>query len=58
MLAAQIRLQDFACDQALKARIDAKRSRPDREVWVLKCSNSVYLVNRAPDMWATVERLR
>jgi hypothetical protein len=58
MLSAQIRLQGFACDQALKATRDAKRSRPDREVWVLKCSNATYRVSRAPDMFASVERLR
>ena len=58
MLAAQIRLQGFACDHALNARRDAKRSRPDREVWVLKCSNAIYRVSRAPDMFASVERLR
>lgn len=58
VLAAQIRLQGFACDQALKATRDAKRSRPDREVWVLRCSNAIYRVSRAPDMVASVERLR
>ncbi|MFQ3456432.1 hypothetical protein PMN64_24425 [Bradyrhizobium sp. UFLA01-814] len=57
VLAAQIRLQGFACDKALGATRDVKRSRPDRDVWVLKCSNATYRVSRAPDMAATVEPL-
>ena len=56
-LAAQIRLQGFACDKALGATRDAKRSRPDYAVWVLKCSNATYRVGRAPDMAAKVELL-
>lgn len=58
MLAAQIRLQGFECEKALGARRDVKRSRPDHDVWVLKCRNAVYRVSRAPDMAAQVERLR
>jgi hypothetical protein len=58
MLAAQIRTQGFTCDKALGATRDKKRSRPDRAVWVLKCSNATYRVTRAPDMAATVEPLR
>jgi hypothetical protein len=58
MLAAQIRLQGFACDKPLGAVRDKKRSRPDYAVWVLRCSNATYRVGRAPDMAATVEPLR
>ncbi|HEV2160232.1 hypothetical protein [Bradyrhizobium sp.] len=58
MLAAQIRSQGFVCDKPLAASKDAKRSRPDHIVWVLKCSNATYRVGRAPDMAATVEPLR
>jgi hypothetical protein len=54
----QIRLQGFACDKALGATRDKKRSQPDRAVWVLKCSNATYRVTRAPDMAAKVEPLR
>ncbi len=54
MLAAQIRMQGFACDKPLGATRDAKRSRPDHDVWVLKCSNAVYRVSRYPDMAAKV----
>jgi hypothetical protein len=58
MLAAQIRSQGFACDKPQRATRDAKRSKPDHEVWVLKCENAIYRVGRYPDMAAKVERLR
>ncbi len=58
MLAAQIRTQGFACDNALKATKDTRRSKPDREVWILRCSNATYRVGRAPDMAAKVEVIR
>ncbi len=58
MLAAQIRMQGFACDKPLGATRDAKRSKPDHAVWVLKCSNATYRVSRAPDMAAKVEPLK
>src|SRR6476620_11254495 len=35
VLAAQIRSQGFACDEAQKATRDAKLSKPDYDVWVL-----------------------
>lgn len=57
-LAAQIRTQGFACDKALSAIRDRRRSKPDHAVWVLKCSNATYRVSRAPDMAAKVEPLR
>lgn len=56
-LAAQIRTQGFACDRPLRATRDAKRSRPDYAVWVLKCGNATYRVSRAPDMAAKVQPL-
>lgn len=58
MLAVQIRSQGFACDKALGATRDAKRSRPDRGVWVLRCGNATFRISRAPDMAAKVEPLR
>jgi hypothetical protein len=57
MLSAQIRTQGFTCDKALGATRDKKRSRPDRAVWVLKCTNATYRVTRTPDMAAKVEPL-
>lgn len=56
-LAAQIRTQGFACDRPLRATRDAKRSRPDYSVWVLKCSNATYRISRTPDMAARVQPL-
>jgi len=58
VLAAQIRMQGVACDKPLSAVRDAKRSKPDHEVWVLKCSNATYRISRFPDMAAQVEQLR
>ena len=43
VLAAQIRSQGFACDEAQKATRDAKLSKPDYEVCVLKCKNATYV---------------
>jgi hypothetical protein len=58
ILAAQIRTQGFACDKALSAVKDAKLSKPDHDVWTLKCSNATYRVSRAPDLAAKVEVIR
>jgi len=58
MLAAQIRLQGFPCDKPLGATKDTQLSKPDHEVWVLKCSDATYRVSRFPDMAAKVERIR
>lgn len=58
MLAAQLRTQGVACDDPRRAVRDAKRSKPDHEVWVLTCKNAIYRVSRYPDMAAVVERLR
>ena len=57
-LAAQVRIQGFACDKAQGAIRDKKRSKPDYAVWVLKCSNAVYRVSRAPDLAAKIQVLR
>jgi hypothetical protein len=57
-IAAQIRMQGFVCDKPLRAVRDARRSRPDYQVWVLTCSNATYRVGRYPDMAAKVEVLR
>jgi hypothetical protein len=57
MLAAQIRTQGFVCDKPLGAKKNTRLSRPDRDVWVLKCSNARYRISRVPDMAANVEPL-
>jgi hypothetical protein len=58
VLAAQIRIQGFACDKAQKATRDAKLSKPDYEVWVLTCKNATHRIGRYPDMAAKVEKLK
>jgi hypothetical protein len=58
ILAAQIRSQGIVCDKPQRATRDAKRSKPDLEVWILKCENATYRVSRYPDMAAKVEQLR
>ncbi|OKO92182.1 hypothetical protein AC629_01060 [Bradyrhizobium sp. NAS80.1] len=58
MPAAQIRSQGIACDRPLRATRDVKQSRPDHEVWILKCDNETYRIARYPDMAAKVEQLR
>ncbi|NGX97896.1 MAG: hypothetical protein G4V63_22605 [Candidatus Afipia apatlaquensis] len=58
MLAAQIRMQGYVCDKPLAATKDAKLSKPDRAVWILRCSNANYSVNRVPDMAAKVTPLK
>lgn len=58
VLAAQIRSQGVVCNKALRATRDARRSKPDHEVWVLQCDNASYRVSRYPDLAAKIERLR
>jgi hypothetical protein len=58
VLAAQIRTQGYPCDQALGAKKDIKRSKPDHDVWVLRCSNATFRISRAPDLAAKVEVLQ
>jgi hypothetical protein len=58
MLAAQVRTQGVACDDPRRAVRDAKRSRPDHDVWVLTCKNATYRVSRYPDLAAKIVRLR
>ena len=57
-LAAQIRTQGFACDKPLEATRDAKLSKPNYAVWVLKCENATYRIGRYPNLAANVEKLR
>lgn len=53
-LSAQVRMQGYTCGKALGATRDSKRSRPDHDVWTLKCSNATFRVSRAPDMMAKI----
>ena len=58
VLAAQIREQGVTCDQPQSAVRDAKRSKPDHDVWTLTCKNATYRVSRYPDMAAKIEQIR
>ncbi|WP_426406867.1 hypothetical protein [Bradyrhizobium ganzhouense] len=58
MLAAQLRTQGVACDNPQRAVRNAKRSRPDHDVWVLTCENATYRISRYPDLAAKIVRLR
>lgn len=57
VLAAQIRAQGYRCEPPLHAKRDARRSKPDRAVWILKCGKSTFRIRLDPDMAARVERL-
>ncbi len=56
-IAAQIRSQGYACDQPQSATRDPQASRPDEEVWLLRCEGASYRVRLIPDMAAQVERI-
>jgi hypothetical protein len=57
-IAAQVRIQGFACDKPLRATRDKRRSLPDHQVWTLKCSNATYRFSRYADMAAKIEVLQ
>jgi len=56
-VAAQIRNQGYRCDAPISAARNARRSRPDSAVWLLKCANASYRVRLDPDMAARVTPL-
>jgi hypothetical protein len=57
IIASQIRMQGFRCDNPTGAAHDKQASRPNEQVWVLRCANATYRVRLIPDMAAHVERL-
>jgi len=56
-LAAQLRLQGHRCDEPVTAQRDPQLSKPDEDVWNLKCGNASYRMRLVPDMAARVEQL-
>jgi hypothetical protein len=56
-IAAQIRSQGYACDQPQSATRDPQASKPNEEVWILRCEGASYRVRLIPDMAARVERI-
>ena len=57
VIAAQIRTQGYQCDDPQRATHDRELSRPNQQVWVLRCTNATYRVKLTPRMAAQVERL-
>jgi hypothetical protein len=57
-IAAQIRMQGFRCDDPRDAQHEKQLSRPNEQVWVLRCGNATYRITLIPDMAARVERLQ
>ena len=57
IIAAQIRMQGFRCDDPAQAEHDRKLSKPNEQMWVLRCANATYRVRLVPDLAAHVERL-
>jgi hypothetical protein len=58
IIAAHIRTQGYACENALAAQRNRKASRPNETVWILRCSNGTYRVRLVPDMAASVELVK
>ena len=58
IIAAHIRTQGYACENALGALRNRKASRPNETVWTLRCSNGTYRVTLVPDMAAHVELMK
>ena len=56
-IAAQIRAQGYVCDQPQSATLDAQASKPNEEVWLLRCEGASYRIRLIPDMAAQVERI-
>ena len=56
-LAVQIRAQGHVCDKPQQATRDSKLSKPDYDVWVVKCENASYRLGRYPNLPANIEKL-
>jgi hypothetical protein len=57
VLAVQIRAQGHVCGKALQATREPKLSKPDYDVWLLKCDNATYRLGRYPNLPANIEKL-
>ena len=57
ILAVQIRSQGHVCDKPQQATRDPNLSKPDYDVWVLKCENATYRLGRYPNLPANIEKL-
>ena len=52
-----VRAQGFPCKEPVSAERDPTASKPDEEVWVLRCGDARYRVRLMGDMPAKIERL-
>ena len=57
-VAAQVRSQGYDCDQPIAATRDARLSKRDLAVWILRCRDNAYRVRLDPDMAARITKLR
>jgi hypothetical protein len=57
IIAAQIRMQGVQCEKPTSAQHARELSKPNQQVWVLRCANATYRVKLTPDLAAQVERL-
>ena len=57
VIAVQVRAQGHVCGKALQATREPKLSKPDYDVWVLKCDNATYRFGRYPNLPANIEKL-
>jgi hypothetical protein len=55
VIAAQIRTQGYQCDDPQRPTHDRELSKPNQQVWVLRCSNATDRVKLIPRMAAQVE---
>ncbi|HVJ77149.1 MAG TPA: hypothetical protein VM620_04900 [Hyphomicrobium sp.] len=57
LLASQLRDQGFTCSKPESAKQDVKQSKPNEEVWIVKCENDTFRMTVVPDLAAKVEKL-
>jgi hypothetical protein len=58
LLASQLRDQGFTCSKPESAKHDVKQSKPNEEVWIVKCENDTFRMTVIPDLAAKVEKLQ
>jgi hypothetical protein len=57
-VAARVRAQGYQCNPPITAKRDAKISKPDSAVWLLRCNKVRFRVRLDPDMAAHVKKLK
>ena len=54
IIAAQVRLQGYACNEPRRAERNVQASKPNEAVWLLVCENATYRVTLVPNMAARI----